>query len=102
MLPRRRDPRTVVAAATGMALMFAPEFALAQQSNAPPAQIGNRVDHQERQPSTAEICASGRRESVDCSPQTGKELEQIRREIGPAEQAHPDADHPTTPLNGTR
>ena len=103
MVPRRRYPRTLVAAAL-MALMFAPQLAPAQQQSAPapPRQIGNRTDYKELQPTTAQICGSGGKVSVDCSPEADKELDNIRRQIDKPDHVHPEADSATMPPSGTR
>jgi hypothetical protein len=99
MLPRSKGLGTVVL----VALMVAPDLALAQQSNAPPpAQVGNRVDHKEVQPNPAAICDSGAKETVDCSPQAGKKLQEIRQEIDAPPPAHPGADSTPAPPSSTR
>ena len=101
MLPRRKRSETVIVAAAIVAFMVAPELAMGQQSNAPPpAQVGNRVDHKEVQPNPAAICDSSAKETVDCSPQAGKELQKIDREIDKPEPVHPGAGGTTTPPNG--
>ena len=104
MVLRRSDPRTLIVSAV-MALMFAPDLALAQQPDTtatPPRQIGNRTDYKERQPTTAEICDSGGKESVDCSQQDDKALEKIRRQIDAPEHVRPSAGSATIPPSGTR
>lgn len=103
MLPSRRDPRTIVAAAA-MALM-APAFALAQQPSSaqtPPLQIGNHTDYKALQPTTSEVCGSGGKQSVDCSSEDAKALEEIRRQLDVPKQAQPDAGSTTPPPSGTR
>ncbi len=100
----RRNPRTLVAAAV-MALMFAPEFALAQQpstDSTPPRQIGNRAGYKELQPTTAEICDSTGKASVDCSPRDDKDLENIRRQIDKPDHVKPGAAGAAMPPDGTR
>jgi hypothetical protein len=102
-MTRSKGPGTVVVMAAVAALMVAPELASAQQSNAPPpAQVGNRVDHKELQPNPAAICDSSAKETVDCSPQAGKALEKIDRELDAPQPAHPGADSATAPPSGTR
>lgn len=104
MGPSRRNPRIVFAAAV-IALIVTPEFAVAQQPSTdptPPRQIGNRTDYKELQPTTAEICGSGGKETVDCSPRSDQELDNIRRQLDKPARAHPQADDATTPPNGTR
>ena len=101
----RSDFRTLVAAAA-MALMVAPEFALAQQPNAapatPPARIGNRTDYKELQSTTSEICGSGGKVSVDCSQKDAKELDNIRRSLDTPAPAYPASGRAVMPPDGTR
>jgi hypothetical protein len=104
-LVNRRLVWTVTAAAV-MGLMLMPELAHAQAMNsAPPPQIGNRVDHKERQPTTAEICASGAAvETLDCSPQGSSEIKAIDPQLAKPGQAKagPGSATTTPPPTGTR